>query len=384
MTTWWARLRSPLIADGALAALLIATLVPIMSQFDPEDGDRGLDWLGYALIVLAAGVLAARRVAPLAVVAAVTVALCVYAGRDYVGGPVYLTDLVALYSLAATGNRRFAYTTALASSGALVLVGMTIGNSDAVFHPLFAGWAAASVFLGDAVQTRRRHVSGLVERARFLEQSREDEVRRRLVEERLRIARDLHDSIAHAMATITVQAGAGAHVIDRHPDQAAGALRTIQQTSAEVLDELAAFLGVLRLDGSDEADLLPTPGIERLGELATSSGRAGLRVDLKLDDGLDEVTKAVGVAVYRIVQESLTNVMRHAAAARARVTVERPAPGGLVVEVVDNGNGSGSAASGSGMGIRGMRERAESTGGSLEAGPVSGGGFRVRATWARA
>lgn len=249
-------------------------------------------------------------------------------------------------------------------------------------HLVFVGWAAASVFLGDVVRTRRAYLAALEQRAVQLEQSRDQEARRRVAEERLRIAQDLHDSVAHSMATINVQAGVAAHVIDRHPDRARDALVVIKRASGEVLDELAAMLGLLRLDDGERAARTPTPGPVELGRLVESARRSGLDVALRVERELGDVPQPVGVALYRIVQESLTNVVRHAGAgASAAVTVAGDAAGGLSVEVVDDGAGFDGFGRGTGVGIIGMRERVEATGGVLEAGAGPQGGFVVRAAW---
>lgn len=375
------RLR-PELTDLALAAGVVAFVVGVTAQIEPSDGERGLDGLAYACMVAAGGALAGRRRWPLAVVAVVTGALAVYAGRGYLGGPVFVTLFMALYSLAAGRDRRLAFGAAAATAGVLVVVGELVGTGPGLVHLVFVGWAAAAVFLGSAVRSRRDHLVAVEERARQLEQSREEEARRRVAEERLRIAQDLHDSVAHSMATINVQAGVAAHVIDRHPDRARDALVVIRQASGDVLDELFALLGLLRLDGETEPARAPTPGAGQLDTLVESTRRSGLEVDLRVERDLGDVPQPVGVALYRIVQESLTNVVRHArTGATATVTVTGDADGGLRVEVVDDGTPTDGEGPGAGVGIVGMRERAEATGGALDARPLPDGGFAVRAVW---
>ena len=381
----------PSAADALLAAVVVPWLAFVATQIEPGADNRAVDAIGWACIVGAGGALALRRRQPLAVVVVVTTALAVFLGRGYPGGPVYLTLFVAIYSLAGAVDRRVAYTIAAAASSVLVVTGVVTDRGPGLAHLVFVGWTAAAVFLGDAVRSRRQSVAALEERARHLQQSRDEETRRRVAEERLRIARDLHDSVAHTMATINVQAGAAAHVIERHPGQAKEALRIVQQASREVLEELNALLGLLRVDAGDQADRAPTPGLDQLGKLAESTRRAGLEVALDVRRAVAGLPQSVTVAAYRIVQESLTNVVRHAGShAAATVIVEDDGDGGLRVEVVDdgtgpaappaNGNGSGSGG-GAGVGLVGMRERAESTGGTLEAGRRPEGGFSVRATW---
>ncbi|MFP5254136.1 MAG: sensor histidine kinase, partial [Actinomycetes bacterium] len=180
------------------------------------------------------------------------------------------------------------------ASAVLVVTGVATDRGPGLAHLVFVGWTAAAVFLGDGLRSRRQSLAAALE-------SREEEARRRVAEERLRIARDLHDSVAHTMATINVQAGAAAHVIDRHLDQAREALRVVQQASGEVLDELNALLGLLRVDPAEEADRSPTPGLDQLEKLAESTRRAGLDVALDVRRDVTDLPQPVTVAAYRIV-----------------------------------------------------------------------------------
>jgi signal transduction histidine kinase len=204
----------------------------------------------------------------------------------------------------------------------------------------------------------------------------EEEARRRLGEERLRIARDVHDVVAHAMVAINVQAGVAAHLVDRDAEQARSALRAIKAASGDALADLRAALGVLR--EGDAAATRPAAGFGDLDELAAGLRAAGVRVELDVAD-VEAVPAAVRAAGHRIVQEALTNVLRHARASVARVSVTREA-GALRVEVRDDGVGSGGGGSGgSGNGLRGMRERAAALSGTLESGPADPRGWRVLA-----
>jgi signal transduction histidine kinase len=372
----------PWVLDVALAAIVVAFITAVGSHVNTTSADRELDALGYACMVVAGASLALRRRLPLTTVGIVTAALLTYMIVGYPGGPVYATLYFSLFSLAMIRERTLAFAAAAVSSGALLVVGVAVHEgTERLVHVVFVAWAAAAVLLGDAVRNRRERVAAVVERARHLEQSQEEEARRRVAEERLRIARDLHDSVAHSMATINVQAGAAAHVIDRHPDQAREALQVIEQASRDVLEELTAMLGLLREDGQ-QLDRAPTPGLDQVATLVDSVRRAGVDVTVHADHA--DVSTPIAVAAYRIVQESLTNVIRHAGTpTTAQVTIAGTGDGGLTVEVVDDGRGmNGSSQSGSGVGIVGMRERAESTGGRLEAGPRPGGGFVVKAIWA--
>jgi signal transduction histidine kinase len=336
------------------------------------------------VLVAAGTAMALLRRRPRTAVAVVTAVLCAELIRAYPNGPVWATGWVALAALSWRTSRRTALLGAagmlLALSGCAVLA-----DSTGLFLPLiFAGWSAAAILSGDALRERRSRIRQLQERARFLERTQEEVALRRVVEERLRIARDLHDSVAHAIATINVQAGAAAHVLARRPEAAGAALVAIQRTSGDVLDELGAMLSILR-DETQQPDRAPAPGIAQIPRLADSVSASGLKVEVIGSAPNPDVPPVVGTAAYRVVQESLTNIIRHSRAARARVelTAQTAATGsGLCLEITDPGPPRSADSSGLGVGIRGMRERVTSTGGTFEAAPTPEGGFRVRAHWA--
>lgn len=367
--------------DAAIGVAAAVCIVAVTQQIEPSAGEESLDALAYVVMLAAGGVLALRRRAPRVALAVVTVALIVYTARSYAGGPVYLTLAVALYSLAATArDRRDALVAAGVAVAAMIVAGVLVsGGDDLTWHvAVFPGWAAAALFLGDAHRNRRDYLSGLEQRARFLEETREEEARRRVAEERLRIARDLHDVVAHGIATINLQSGVAAHVLERRPADALDALNAIRRTSGEALQELRSTLEVLRADGNGAAPRAPTPGMARVDALVQSTRQAGLVVEVRRAGGDVHVPAAVDVAGYRIVQESLTNVMRHAGAARAVVSIATT-PDAVEIEVVDDGRGAAVPTNG-GHGLAGMRERAQLVNGAFEAGPRPGGGYRV---WAR-
>ena len=269
--------------------------------------------------------------------------LAIYTVANFAGGPVYLAPLVPLYTIAQRGNRRRTWTAVVATIALLLPFALISENpgQNFVYFLAFSGWVGGAVFLGTAHFSRRAYLSELEQRARYLEDSREEEARRRVAEERLRIARDLHDVIAHGIATIHMQSGAALHVLERQPEQAAPALAAIKQLSKQTLDELRMTVGVLRDD--EEVPLTPTPGLEQLGALIDNVRSAGVTINVDSDTRPESVPAAVDVAAYRIVQEALTNVMRHAGAnATATVTV-RHAPDEVRVEVVDDGRGAASA-----------------------------------------
>jgi signal transduction histidine kinase len=244
------------------------------------------------------------------------------------------------------------------------------------------GVLAAAWLLGRFVGVRRVYVGQLEERTAELEQAREELARRAVAEERLRLARELHDVVAHSMSVIAVQSGVGAHVADTRPEEAAKALAAIEATSRAALTELRRLLGVLRRDSEPLDDLTPVPGLADLEILLAEVAKAGLAVRVRVEGTQSQLPAGVDLSAYRIVQEALTNVVKHAGSARAQVVVGYRDQE-VTVEVTDDGRGAISAGSdgrvGSGHGLIGMRERVAAFGGDLEVGPRPGGGFRVAA-----
>lgn len=337
--------------------------------------------VGYLLLAGSGLVLVVRRRFPATVFVAIAAVNLGYYAAGYPDGPTWLALFVGLYTVMAYGDGRRSLWLVL--GGLAVLTAGWLGTAD--LHPLTsAGWvffrigtSVMAAALGESVRTRRVLAEQAVARAERAERDKEREARHRVDAERLRIAREVHDTVAHAIAVINVQAGVGGHVLDRRPDQAREALRTIERTSARALGELRVTLGMLRTEHADAT--VGTAGLDRLPELAELAGSAGLRVtvETELPEPLPE---QVDHAAYRIVQESITNAIRHAGPARVTVSVGRDADA-LLVRVTDDGSGVAAAPGppGNGRGIPGMRERAESLGGELHAGATTGGGFEVRA-----
>ena len=284
---------------------------------------------------------------------------------------VVLIPMIALVQLATEGDRRHTLLIGLAVVPCVIVSVAPFADDEAELVSVVlrnVAFCLLALAVGDVIRTQRETVERTVA-------AREEEALRKLGDERLRIAREVHDVVAHTMVAINVQAGVAAHLIDADPSQARSALRDIKATSGEALRDLRGTLGVLRGDG-DTAPLGPSSGLADLDELAGALRAAG--VDVALDVGeLGPLPPAVHAAGYRIVQESLTNVLRHARATHARVRVSRDGDD-VRVEVTDDGVGAGGAG-GSGNGLRGMRERAAALEGALESGPAAGGGWRVRA-----
>jgi len=343
---------------------------------------RGILALGYALALVHTLPLAARRRFPGAVLA-----LCVASGLAVAAlglSPIVLglAILVAVYSVAAYGERWVSLAGLAAAEVGSVAVQLTPGRFQAptvVSNGLVIG---AAWLLGHFVGVRRAYTARLEERTAELEQAREELARRAVTEERLRLARELHDVVAHAMSVIAVQSGVGAHVASTQPEEAAKALAAIEVTSRAALEELRRLLGVLRQDSEPQGDLTPVPGLADLDGLLAEVAKAGLAVRLQVEGTPAQLPAGVDLSAYRIVQEALTNVVKHAGPARAQVTI-RYCDQEVTVEVTDDGRGVGALAgdgrAGTGHGLIGMRERVAAFDGDLEVGPRAGGGFRVAA-----
>jgi signal transduction histidine kinase len=342
----------------------------------------------YTLVVLAGLALIFRRRWPVPVLAVVVALVAAYAGAGYVPGAALCAVYVGLYTVAAVEPRQVSLAAGVISMGVLFVASGAggpfgwLGGTNTVM----LACSVAAVALGMAVAGRRQVFTAMVERAERAERDREQEARRMVDAERLRIARELHDVVAHSMSMINVQAGVAAHVMSTQPEQAAKALTAIRVASREGLRELRAILNVLRQVDEEGSGRVPAPTLAQLDALADATTQAGLPTSVSVSGSREDLAPTVELATYRIVQESLTNVLRHAGP-DAHATVEVViADRELAVRVDDDGRGPAStwrASSelheGTGAGLAGMRERAAAFGGTLDAGPRPGGGWRVRA-----
>jgi signal transduction histidine kinase len=361
----------PRAADAALA-LLLAALVEWEILTTDVTGPK---WLlvpaGLALTVP----LAWRRVAPLpallfVMAAAAAVGLAVADSDEVAQAPQlpFLAEILAVYSVAAHAERRGALLGLLVSWAALLAAEP---GDFVVMGPAWAGiWLA-----GRLVRARERDARRLRELAEALERERVEEARLAVAEERTRIARELHDVVAHAMSTIVLEAGAERVNLDEGQTSPRQALHSIERTGRQALAEMRRLVGVLRT-GEDEPELFPQPSLAQLDLLIEQVGRAGLPVELRVVGEPVRLAPGLDISAYRIVQEALTNVLKHGGDARATVLVAY-GDRSLELEIVDDGRGG--TPDGSGHGIVGLRERVALFGGSLEAGGREGGGFAVRA-----
>jgi signal transduction histidine kinase len=342
---------------------------------------RGIDVLGYLLLAGGVAPLLGRRRRPRAAMAATVILAFAYDAAGYPGGFYTLPIGIALYTAVDAGFRWTAVGLAAGIVAVFGLVGVAFGRghiTDVTNALWFAGWLVASLVLGEVTRSRRAYVEQVEQRAIEAERSRDEEARRRTSEERIRIARELHDILAHRISSINVQAGMGSRLLDRDPEQARRALVAINEASREALQELRATLGVLRQVDEPEPRA-PSPGLAQLDGVIADTAAAGVEVNLEVEGEPRELPSGVDLAAYRIIEEALTNVVRHATAAKAHVAI-RYGLAAIDLEIDDDGIGSkldGSALAGNGL--LGMRERAVTLGGELEAGPRPAGGFRVRA-----
>ncbi|MGW0764850.1 sensor histidine kinase [Streptomyces sp. NPDC002676] len=377
----------PLALDAAVAAGVLVCMVA-GSFVDPR-GENGATWvmrtpapLSILLMAVGAAALVLRRRACMAVLAVTGTVSLVECVTGDPRAPVAMSAVIALYTVASATDRTTTFWVGLLTMTVLTAAAMLGGPL-----PWYAqenlgvlAWTGIGATAGDAVRSRRAVVQAMRERAERAERTREEEARRRVAEERLRIARDLHDVVAHHIALVNVQAGVAAHVMDKRPDQAKEALAHVREASRSALNELRATVGLLRQSGDPAAPTEPAPGLARLEELVGTFRSAGLPVEVARADQGTVLPAAADLAAYRIIQEALTNVRKHAGPeAKAEVSVVRVGPD-IEVTVLDDGSGAGGEPeAGGGHGLLGMRERVAALGGTLTTGPRFGGGFRVHA-----
>ncbi|MGW6876258.1 sensor histidine kinase [Streptomyces xanthophaeus] len=360
------------------SSLFVAVLAQIGSGWaaHEQSGRVAVDWFARLLLLLGPLLLVWRHRYPVAVVYGVAAVTLVYVGAGYPYGPVFISLALACFAAVIAGHRRAAWgAVALLWAGHL-LIGHWLyrwlpppGDGPAPWAQELAAaaWVLAILAVSELVRTRREQwARDRAERAAS--------ERRRVGEERLRIARELHDVLAHSISVINVQAGVGLALLDSDPEQARTALTTIKAASKEALGEVRQVLDTLRAPG--EAPRTPAPGLDRLSELVEQAAAAGLTVEVTVEGQPRGLPPGVDLAAFRIVQEALTNVVRHSGARTARVRLVWQ-PRDLELHVADDGPATGAPSGGSGTGLVGMRERASALGGSIEAGPRPEGGFAV-------
>jgi signal transduction histidine kinase len=369
-------------------AALLFQVIGTQSQVAEGGVHRPLNLLAYAFLLAGPFALYWRRRAPItvfAVAAAASIGFSMFAAPRWTYA---VAPAIALFTAVKAGRRRSAVVAAATAYVAYLLVswvfaarlGVPVGaRADLRTAVLLAAGLAVTGFLGAAAKARAEHIAEMMKIRSERARAREEQERRQASEERLRIARELHDVLGHHLSLINVQAGVGLHLMDNRPEQAREALTAIKTASSEALREVRAVLGVLQPQ-EEAAPRQPALGLDRLDELTAD---AGLPVTTRIVGERRPLPAEVDRATYRIVQEALTNVRKHAApGAAVEVTVEY-APAELRLSVRNDGAAPGSAPDPdgppAGTGIGGMRARAESLGGSLVAGPLPAGGFVVSA-----
>jgi signal transduction histidine kinase len=358
--------------------VLVGAIVAVGVAVRAEVGTRAL---ALVLGLLAAAALLLRRRAPLATLAVSGgLVLALFAVDHRAGEIAVIAPAAALYSVALTRGRVHLAAAVIAAITAVVVAHTLLANGH---HRLTLQTAAhvaliaIPVLAAEALRNRRSYVQLLLERLELIERTREEEAQRRAEQERLRIARDLHDVVAHTLTTINVQAGIAAHLLDRDPSHAREALTTIETASHEALEELRAILGVLRDSRDGEPPIEPSPGLAAVDALIEQARDTGLQVSFAIEgEQPTSIPDAVQLAAFRIVQESLTNARRHAPGAEARVQITYRTDRLRVAVENDRGAAGNGDGGQPGVGIPGMRERATALGGTLQA-QTSGERFRV-------
>lgn len=337
---------------------------------------RAPDVVGAVLLVVAALPLLARRQWPLLAFTVQLAIVLLYLALDYAGGAELPAVLAGVYSVAVSGHRWWTLGLVVVFVGVGTVYRVAVEAEDALTVTIGGSLLLLVALLGDSVHTRRQLRVEIRHRLAVAEAEKEFEARARVAEERLRIAHELHDVMAHTITAMNVQAGAAADQLDRDPERARAALETVRGAARDAMAELRTIIGVLRAPGSDN-DRGPAPRLDRLGELVRTAEQAGIAVDLDADIARP-LGPAIEMAAFRIVQEALTNVVRHAGA--SHVSVRLHVEGAtLQIQVRDDGRGPTAPSTADGFGLVGLRERAAAVGGHLEVGIDPDGGFRVLA-----
>ena len=375
-------LRHPQLSDGALGILIMAAVLGATVIGGDDHESRVLHGADLAAAAAGAGLIALRRRWPVAILAAATLATAA-AMVDVAVLPQFVTaTLVCLYTVATKTRRITAWSGAVAAAAVGYLSAVLLGRAgwQQPETVTVVAWAGMATAIGDVVRTRRAYLEAVLERARRAEHTLQEEARRRVAEERLRIARELHDVVAHHIALINVQAGIASHLLTDQPAKAQASLAGVRQAARTVLEELSTVLDVLRApDDPTDAVEEPPPGLHRLDDLLRGLAAGGLRVEHHQEGAARRLPPSVDHAAYRILQEALTNAHKHGAGGLVRVrlvytdrelsiSIENPQPPPSLPR-----------ADGTGYGLLGVRERVAAAGGTVTAGATETGFFRVHA-----
>jgi signal transduction histidine kinase len=364
------------VAVVVLVGVIQLGLTTLAGRGQPER--EPLDLLAYLLLAVGPVALLWRRRSPALVLGVVMAACVVYFALGYPYGPAWLSLIVAIWTAVTAGARRAAWATALLGLAAYFALAVLLGRVDPATVPEIAahlGWLLLVLVVAEvAMAGRQRRLAA--------ERTRAEEARRRAGEERMRIARELHDVLAHNISLINVQAGVALHLMDEQPGQSRSALAAIKQASNDALGELRSVLDVLR-QGDEAPPRAPASGLAQLDSLVAGAEATGLNVRARVEGTPRPLPAGTDLAAFRIVQESLTNVTRHAGPATTTVLLAYGEKD-LTIQVDDDGRGVEPPSVAGiplrpGRGLAGMRERVAALGGELTTGPRPGGGFRVQA-----
>jgi signal transduction histidine kinase len=339
-----------------------------------------------ALVIAPAALLPLRRRLALPVLATLVGVYALTAFMGILWPGIVLAVAIAMFAVGHRSPRRTTLIAAVVTIVAVILINV-LAALGSVLDPRVFAVAATLAFAaaaGDGTRSRREYIAAITERAEHAEETRESEARRRVSEERLRIARDLHDAVAHQIAVISLNAGVASSAIETRPASAQEAVRTIRTAARTVLGEIAALLEVLRTDDDVDGAISPKPGLERLDELVGQFVEAGLVTTVRIEGARPPAGGATGLVAYRVIQEGLTNAHKHGAESRAHVLIH--VDDDLLTIVVtnpvtptDHSLATAENAAGSGLGLIGLRERVAAIRGIIEAGP-DGSGWRLAAT----
>ncbi|MDQ0955751.1 signal transduction histidine kinase [Streptomyces phaeochromogenes] len=371
------------VREDAVAAVVLAAVAVFLALNVRAQGVQP-DAVGWVLLAGAHVPAVWRRRAPLVSFLGVVACAAPYHVMGFNEVAPVPVGLLGLFTVALTGRLWRSAVVCSVIVGLLLVAKFSQGMAEGAQALRISGWIVAVVLCGVYARAHRQYVDSVIERAERAERTREEEARRRVAEERLRVARDLHDLLAHSITLVGVQTSVAAHVLNADPERldraaVARALDDIAGTCRAARGELRATLEVLR-SSPDEARG-PLPGVEGIGELVAAARSSGAGVVAAVEGGVAGVPPAVGAAAYRIVQEALTNAVRHGGPGLGVEVTVRVGEQVLEVSVVDDGCATAGQvpSGGGGFGLVGMRERARSVLGTLEAGPREGGGFGVRA-----
>jgi signal transduction histidine kinase len=381
---------NPLMQDAAIAAVLATlSLLGVVAELPvevPESGldttQRELDPLGIGLVLMQTVPLVWRRRAPVLVLVATASGFFLSSMLGYFHSFASLGFLMALYSVAAHRDRRTSIRAGIASA-VLILLVVLLGDEPMDLDDVLTGCLVAGAvwFIGDGIKFQRGQVLRLEDRASRLEREREEQSELAVAQERRVIARELHDVVAHNVSVMVAQAGAAQRIIDSEPHEARTALGAIEHAGRSALVEMRRLMGFLRTEIDRTVSHSPQPGLDNLEALVDRVRDAGISVTLRIEGARRPLPAGLDLSAYRLVQEGLTNVLKHAGPARADVTV-RYGPSHLQLTVEDDGRGTvaqGVPSTPPGYGLLGMRERVALFGGELQVGASPGGGYRLTA-----